>query len=268
MTTVSPAGGCVDLLQRRPGRSQFRGRSVLFLIGELTNMRIASLILLSLLACKKEETKPATSHDHDHAKVAHAKRRDPGPRRMTAVERDAERRAAAERLGPDPQIGTARVDEEGHNVVDLPDGTTYMASSPGHNVRKRPDVMSPVEFTLKRPDLYKAIGDSMDHAEHSHCAQALVERNNFAVVEDLHWSLALHVTAKDGTLTIDDVETLSDWPETVDQEARDCYVSMFRGHQIPWDKDESFTFEFPTCLRVHPKMREYLEEQKAKELQL
>lgn len=230
-------------------------------------MRTACFLLLSMLsiACKKEAAKPATDK-HDHA--AHMKRRDPGPRRMTAKDRDAERLAAAERLGPDPQIGKAGIDEEGHHVIELPDGQIYMATSAGHNIRKRPDVMSPVEFTLKRPDLYKAIGDSMDHQEHSHCADALVERDNFAVMEDLHWSLALHVTARDGTLTIDDAETLGDgWPSTVDQEARDCYVSMFRGHQIPWDKEESFTFEFPVCIRVHPAMREY-HAAKAREVEL
>jgi hypothetical protein len=218
-------------------------------------MRVTRLLVMLALTltfgCKKENTEAKPDHTANGHGLheGHRKRIDPGPRLLSAAERIAESTRLAAQLGPEPDYGEERPGEHDTFVVEYRGGK-YFSTVSGFSKRPRHDVISNMELELTRPDIVAKLSESMDHDEHGHCAQALVERDPTANVRRVSWSLGLHVTAANGTLTIDDVEALgSGWPAQVDQEARDCYVSMFRGHTIGWDKEENFWFQFPLCIQ-------------------
>lgn len=170
--------------------------------------------------------------------------------RGVSADRIAERARGDAPIGPDAPIGQETVDPSGHPVIILPGGITYYGR-PGDNRRKHPDVMSKVEMLVKRPDLVKLIGDNIDLNEHRFCAQAVVDRK--PVDDTLRLLFALHVTAKNGKLVVDDVEPLGDgWPAHLIQADVDCFVSAFRGLEIPWDKPESFWFESSYSINPPP----------------
>lgn len=205
------------------------------------------VIAFLLVAC----TRPAEKGQHkEHAgHGAHkAKARiDPGPRRLSSVELDGDKAAAARALGPEQNMGEEILDPNGNKVFKMHDGRIFQGDL---IVMRRPRVYahSPMEAHEKKRDILKLLHSEMDHSEHRHCAQALYERS--PPTERLSWAMVLHVTAKDGRVIIDDVEHV-DAPSQVDQEARDCYVSAFRGIEHEWKgPDESSYLGWSVCINL------------------
>lgn len=191
---------------------------------------------------------PAPGHEHDHHRQARA-HRDPGPRLISFRARMAERAESYSALGPNDPIGVEGVEAAtGDKYVVLPDGRQIFGAEWR---RKRDDVMSPLEVIAKRPDIVGRLHEGMDHGAHNRCAAEFRARYPHPV--QLSWSLFLHLRGRrGGTLVIDDVES-PDWPELLDQQARDCYVAEFRGVEVnDWPLEETLTVEYPVCLNSTP----------------
>lgn len=199
------------------------------------------------------------SHGHSGAGAGHSSKhhKDPGPRLLSVAARLAERAAEARAIDwPDPAIGLEEyktADDQTYVVIQHPDWRDpeltmreWQFFGPAQP-RLRPDVLSILDIVTKRPDLEK-VHAMADHDEHHACAISLHDRSDAARSKRLEFNLILHLTARAGKLVVDDVEPHGVPPE-VDAEALACYVSMFRGHEVPdWPRDEQLSMSWYVCI--------------------
>lgn len=143
----------------------------------------------------------------------------------------------------DKDRGEIVVNEEGMVGRRFKNGVTmYPADIPME--RTRPDVMSTFELMMNRRDLAERIQNSLDQDEHSECAVAANQRH--PIKTDTEWVIVLHLRGDGKKMTIDHTEVDSRaWPPDFDEEAKDCYLSSFKGVSWPWTTAEALAIEYP-----------------------
>lgn len=236
--------------------------------------------VLALTACKRTQpppppaeqaqaTDPHAGHDmhggHGGPKV---KRIDPGPRIIALAERLAEEAAAAREIGPVKPDGywgaiVPNPDDPDADAIILSDAPSIPEEMRGKSLglcgkadvmisRARPHALSALEVNIERQADATAMHAQMDHNEHQHCMQQVVNdlysQKGITLDHDLAFQMVLHATVRDGKAIIDDVE--ADWPEEVVADAQSCFVSAFRGVEYPTTASKSYSFTFPVCMQM------------------
>lgn len=210
------------------------------------------------LDAHEESGDHAAMHGHHATGRGHV---DPGPRFLAAAVAVQERVDAEKVIGPERELssyGDLIKTPEGGEALRLLEkwgGGTYYGNMEGHR-RSVPYSIAAMEATFEHREEVQGMHAAMDHAEHQHCAQMVVndrwERGEPDLTETLLWTLVLHVSYDPGKgeQRVDDVLAPSGWPAEVDQAAQQCYTSAFRG--VAWAAKEqhppSLYFDWPICI--------------------
>ena len=207
------------------------------------------------------KTAPAEDHSAHHAGHHSTGKghKDPGPRLIAAADALRERVEAEKIIGPEPTLATFG------EIIQTPDGIealklldkwgggVYYGNMEGYK-RSVPYSISAMEATFEYKDEIIGMHSAMDHAEHHHCAQMLVndryERKEPPITETLKWVLVLDVKydATTGMQKVVDVLAPNGWPTEVTSTVQSCYTGAFRGVEWKATQQRSRFFDWPICI--------------------